>query len=379
MAHRIITIVLASLMGSKSSTSFAAAKATSPKMPHINLAEKKAAALFGLFVADATAMPVHWMYNLRNLKRDYGRITGYVKPKDKLEGSILNLSNTGGGGRGSDQGDIVGTVILHGKKKYWLRGGNFHYHLGLEAGENTLEAQLCRLLIRSIAANEAGEFSSNDFLQHYMTFMQTPGSHNDTYASTCHRMFFANLVRGVPPEQCADNDGHNTDAIDALTLTVPVIIKYANADRTLRNRKLAEIIATTRKSRVLQPYAELYADILIAVLQGQDIRVTIDEHAPSYAQVVKHAIDRHDSDPMVACYIDSAFPALLFFAYKYGHSVEEAILASANAGGENVARGALLGALVGAQHGFAGFPAWTSALKDKDAIMQEIDQLTGSA
>jgi hypothetical protein len=30
-------------------------------------------------------------------------------------GSILNLSNTGGGGRGSDEGDIVGTVILHGK------------------------------------------------------------------------------------------------------------------------------------------------------------------------------------------------------------------------------------------------------------------------
>ena len=30
-------------------------------------------------------------------------------------GSILNLSNTGGGGRGTDEGDIVGSVILHGK------------------------------------------------------------------------------------------------------------------------------------------------------------------------------------------------------------------------------------------------------------------------
>ncbi len=35
----------------------------------------------------------------------------------------MNLSNTGGGGRGSDKGDIIGDVILHGKKKYWLRGG----------------------------------------------------------------------------------------------------------------------------------------------------------------------------------------------------------------------------------------------------------------
>ena len=51
---------------------------------------------------------------------------------------------------------------------------------------------------------------------------------------------------------------------------------------------------------------------------------------------------------MVACYIDSSFPALLFMAYKYSDSPEKAILANANAGGENVARGALLGALVGA-------------------------------
>lgn len=46
----------------------------------------------------------------------------------------MNLSNTGGGGRGSDTGDIIGKVILHGKKKYWLRGGSYHYHLGLDAG-----------------------------------------------------------------------------------------------------------------------------------------------------------------------------------------------------------------------------------------------------
>jgi hypothetical protein len=56
------------------------------------------------------------MYDLRNLKRDYGQITGYVRPLDKFEGSIMNLSNTGGAGRGSDKGDIVGSVILHGKK-----------------------------------------------------------------------------------------------------------------------------------------------------------------------------------------------------------------------------------------------------------------------
>ena len=35
---------------------------------------------------------------------------------------------------------------------------------------------------------------------------------------------------------------------------------------------------------------------------------------------------------MVACYIDSSFPALMHFAYKYADSPEKAILANANAG-----------------------------------------------
>ena len=62
----------------------------------------------------------------------------------------MNLSNTGGGGRGTDQGDIIGKVILHGKKKYWLRGESYHYHMGMAPGENTLEAILTRLMTRQL-------------------------------------------------------------------------------------------------------------------------------------------------------------------------------------------------------------------------------------
>merc|ERR1719494_519985 len=190
--------------------------------------DKQKAALFGLYVADAVAMPVHWMYNLSALKRDYGKITGYTEPLEHLDGSIMNLSNTGGGGRGSDKGDIVGDVILHGKKKYWKRGGNYHYHRGMKAGENTLEAQLTRLITRQMIKDNG--FNADNFRKAYMKFMRTPDSHNDTYAATAHRMFFKNLVEGKKPENCPDNDGHNVDSIDALTVAVPVIIWYSNED-----------------------------------------------------------------------------------------------------------------------------------------------------
>ena len=61
--------------------------------------------------------------------------------------------------------------------------------------------------------------------------MTTPGSHNDTYASSCHRLFFSNFAKGLSPESCPENDGHNVDNSDAITLAVPVIIRYYQRDR----------------------------------------------------------------------------------------------------------------------------------------------------
>jgi ADP-ribosyl-[dinitrogen reductase] hydrolase len=107
----------------------------------LTLLDRKKAAMTGLYIADAVASPVHWYYDVRQLRKDYGSITGYVKPKDKMPGSIMNLSNTGGGGRGSDQGSIIGDVINHSKKQFWMAGESNHYHRGLEAGENTLEGK----------------------------------------------------------------------------------------------------------------------------------------------------------------------------------------------------------------------------------------------
>ena len=50
--------------------------------------------------------------------------------------------------------------------------------------------------------------------------------------------------------------------------------------------------------------------------------------------------------------MDSAYPALLVYAYKYADDFNAALLASVNGGGENVARSACLGSLFGAFYGF---------------------------
>lgn len=251
----------------------------------------------------------------------------------------------------------------------------------MSAGENTLEAQLARLLTRTLAADltEKKTQQSNfldSFRSKYVDFMTTPGNHRDTYASTCHRMFFANWADGVAPEKCPDNDGHNVDSIDLLTLTVPVILRYADASAEVRNKKVLDTIAVTRKtSRSMDRFAKAYATMLSNVVKGASLR---DEAEAAYKSLggrytMKEAVASSYGDPMTACYMNSSFPALLHFAYKYADSPEEAILANANAGGENVARGSLLGALMGAAHGLKAFPAWSHKLHEYDSIMGEID------
>ncbi|CAJ1349687.1 unnamed protein product, partial [Effrenium voratum] len=72
-------------------------------------AERAAGALWGLFVGDALAMPVHWYYGgSQQIRQDFGGLlSGYERSVHPFPDSIMQLSNTGGGGRGGDEGDVV--------------------------------------------------------------------------------------------------------------------------------------------------------------------------------------------------------------------------------------------------------------------------------
>jgi len=72
--------------------------------------------------------------------------------------------------------------------------------------------------------------------------------------------------------------------------------------------------------------------------------------------------------------LGSSYPSLIHFAGKYSSDFERGLLANANCGGENVHRGIVLGALLGAQVGEAAIPEHLkNGLKDHAAIQQEID------
>jgi ADP-ribosyl-[dinitrogen reductase] hydrolase len=333
---------------------------------------------FRFLSGDALASPTHWYYGgAQQIQSGYGTLlSDYTKPSYQLSGSILNKSNLNGGGRATNawsvsrSGDtskhttIIGEVINHGKQDLWSPNQSIHYHATLKAGEPTLEVQLARVLMKSIVATN-GKFDADHFRDAYIKFMTTPGSHNDTYASTCHRMFFANLIfNKLPPKDCPDNDKHNVDTMDGLVL--PTIVALATAaDMEATPQEIANASAScaavTRKSTVLEQVSGVWGQLVASsIRENNDDDVISTLHSVS-KQLIRRLPSNSSSrrDEMSACYLEQSLPPLVDMVAKYlpRHSqVWDILLANANCGGENVHRGSVLGAILGARAGVDQLP-----------------------
>jgi len=322
-------------------------------------ASKVQGALYGLFIGDALAMPVHWYYDRQALFRDYGRVSDFTAPKAEHPDSILWRSNyTAPNAKGE---------ILHDQAQYWGRP-NIHYHQFLKAGENTLNIKLARLLMDSIKFLEA--YRVEDYLQRYIQYMTTPGTHRDTYIEESHRKFFENYARGRPPEKCGREEKH----IGGLVGMVPILVHYRG--RPNRAREAArEHLALTHPGDRMRIAADLLIDLFVQVLDGRSLKQAVLSAIDSQQNpLVGHPFRKWAKLPddvvvgrllSTACYVEHAVPAVIYLALKYHTDPEEMLIVNTMLGGDNAGRGALLGALAGAAGGMASFPPrWIRGLAE---------------
>ena len=348
-------------------------------------ADRMRGALWGMFIGDALAMPAHWYYNIAALWQDFGKIRDYQAPKAHHPSSIMALANTDKAGRGSQEGDVVGNVILKGKKHHWGQA-NRHYHQGMQAGDNTLNLLCARVLLRSLTAN--GHYDSTDFLHQYIRFMTEPDQHNDTYAESYHRDFFANYAKGVTPENCAGAEGHDTASMGGLvSLPLVVMVTLREGDLATTNAATLTQQRLTHRSSVLERHTLELGQLLFHIFH--DINPDTEQLACTAAsklgfpaaQVIQSFRKNQSSDLDViggmlspACYIDQSFPSVLYLAARYHDDFESALIANTNVGGDNCHRGAVLGAILGAALGVQAIPTrWINGLTSHDALKDEIE------
>jgi ADP-ribosylglycohydrolase len=351
--------------------------------------DRASAALRSLYVGDALSMPAHWFYNPQDILQAFpGGIQKLEDAPSYHPSSIMSLHSTARGGRGTQSGgagrSVVGEVILKGKTPFWGQA-NQHYHQGMKAGENTLNAHCARLITRSMIA--AGRYDQDQFLDDYIRFMTADvPQHPDTYAESFHRGFFANLESGKPRDRCGAVT-HDTPSVGGLVMMAPIAISAR-----LNGIALADVQALCREHlflthpdanlvRICDAYIELI-DALLFRKDGETPRnqlITAAQNSIGLSLSKLTAQARTDSDVLggrysTACYITDSWPGLLYLAYKYVDNLETALLANANLGGDNVHRGAVLGVILGLANSHTVDEFFTG-LKDRQAIDMEISAL----
>lgn len=341
------------------------------------------------FIGDSLAMPAHWFYRIYDIEQAFnGGIIGFNPAPKHHPSSLMSLHSTQAGGRRNtqtnQQPDIVGDVILKGKRAFWEQPYQ-HYHKGLSAGENTLNAHCNRLVMRCLNNNK-GHYDPQRFLDDYIGFMTAdPAQHPDTYAESYHRAFFANYAKGIAPEKCAGKT-HDTASIGGLVTLAPLFFAERQQGISIE-QVLADSqthLALTHPDESLAKIAGHYIHLLERLWQRdsedsgrQALLDTAQLTGIKLAQLIEKNLDDRQVIGQIfspACYISDSWPAVLYLAYKYAEDPQAGLLANANLGGDNAHRGILLGSLLGLLKPNS-LEDWFEQLVDKNAIHREVSQL----
>ncbi len=348
--------------------------------------ERAKAALQSLFIGDALAMPVHWFYRPMDILRQFppqGIDKMYPAPRSHPT-SIMSLHSTARGGRGDQHADdIVGTVILKGKSRFW-NVDRMHYHQGLEAGDNTLNAWCARLMMNFMTQHS--EYDRDSWLDRYVAFMTAdPAEHPDTYAESYHRGFFANMVAGKPAAECGAVT-HDTPSMGGLVTVAPLALALLPRLPLKQVQGICrEHVRATHPDQTLMRVVDSYVSLMAALINRDGTDADVQEHFVKAASVVsggniERFLSGKRSDAEVvgghyslACYITDSWPSVCYLAARYCGDSARGLLVNANLGGENAHRGSVLGTLVSLASGSA--PAGLfGQLKHAGQLDAEIDR-----
>jgi ADP-ribosylglycohydrolase len=218
--------------------------------------------------------------------------------------------------------------------------------------------------------------------------MTEPDRHNDTYAESYHRDFFANYAAGIKPELCAGSEGHDTASIGGM-VSLPIAISsiVSKGDLEAVNRIALKQLRLTHNSSLLEQHALQLGQLLFHIVNEVNVNAKEMACEAAYklgfpaAKVIQAVRENNASDHDVigrllspACYIDQSFPAVLYFAARYHDDFESALLANTKVGGDNCHRGAVLGSILGASLGFDAIPKrWITGLTAYAELDKEIE------
>ncbi len=314
----------------------------------------------GALIGDALAMPAHWYYDTAALRETFRRLDTYRDPPQDHPTSILWRSSYE---PREPQFDILGA-----ERPFWGQR-NVHYHRLLRAGENTLNLQLLTLALADVRTR--GGYDVQRYRSAYIEFLRHPEGHRDTYLEECHRGFFVNLRRGVPPERCAVQEKHIGGMVAVLPLWA--LLRTLGESDSAARLAVHQHVGVTHAGEMVRTAVDTLLVLAAELWEGVPLKEALTAHlrrqdlpylqGPIERLATKNVPEVIGPTFSPACYLQDAMPATFYLALRYHDDPETALVENAMAGGDNCHRGAVLGALLGLAGGRQAFPQrWLTGL-----------------
>ena len=293
-----------------------------------DLTNKQSGLLFGSYCADALSLGVHWIYDANELAQKHGRITHYKPP---------------------------GTDSYHPHKQAGDQG-----HVGDQA--------LCLLnfLLKEQIWDPWG------FMDDWLGMWP---DYND-YVDGATKTTLANIQNQTDKTQ----GGSDSVEIAGPARIAPLIVFLSNSSENEVVKAAVEQTMLTHRSKGAEESAIFPAKAGYRLMHGANLLDTLNETAPAWAREKADGVLSENAVDAIsklgpACSISSALPSVLYLALKYEDDIENALTENAMAGGDNCARGLVLGMLLGAANGMTSIPNhWVENLKARTDLVDFLNQ-----
>ncbi|MEW5736198.1 MAG: ADP-ribosylglycohydrolase family protein [Thermodesulfobacteriota bacterium] len=288
------------------------------------------------FAADALCLPAHWIYNTDELAERFGTVTGYMAAPP-----------------GS-------------------------YHQGKNKGEFTHYGDQTLWLLEFLAG--PGTFDPGAFFAFWRGKMEAYQGYKD-HAS---KDTLANLDNGKAPAQAASL---STDLAGASRIA-PLVYTLREAPPACAAACRQQTMLTHGNPQVIEA-AGFFAEAALACLAGQRPSEALRQAAQAVGlsaglcEKLSRGMKSREQDTLTAikgfgqmCDISAAFPSVVHLLVRHEDDPARALMENVMAGGDSAARGMVAGMVLGAFHGFAGWPEkWTAELAAAPRIRELLERV----
>ena len=298
--------------------------------------DKAMAMVWASFAADALALGVHWIYSIKRIARDFGRIETFLNPLPQS------------------------------------------YHAAKHRGDFTHYGDQAFVLLESLASK--GGFDPQDFSRRWQElFKDYTGYFDQATKSTLE-----NLASGKPFLEA----GAAADDLAGATRIAPLAYRFRDDED--RMAEAARTLTTlTHNNSLTVDAAEFFARVSFRVLHGDRpvpamhaVIETFFKDTPIEAWMHKGLeVSTAESPEIIKafgqdCHSPDAFPSVIHLISRYEDDPKEALVQNVMAGGDSAARGLAVGMVLGAHLGIQAIPEnWIRELNKAQAIQELLEKM----